>query len=68
MYNLLQISHLNKLYDERDNLWDNDKQHFTITLLSLIENTKTNIEDITFNHIKHHYYNDIIGNTEDIIF
>ena len=64
MYSLLQISHLNKLYDDKNNLWEHEKEHFTMSLISLIQNTDTNIEDITFNDIKSHYYNDIIGNIE----
>ena len=64
MYSLFQISHLNQLYDDRNNLWEIDKENFTITLLSLLQNTDTNIEDITFNDIKYHYYNDMIGNIE----
>ena len=64
MYSLLQISHLNKLYDDKNNLWEHEKEHFTMSLISLIQNTDTNIEDITLNDIKYHYYNDIIGNIE----
>ena len=64
MYSLLQISHLYKLYDDKNNLWEHEKEHFTMSLISLIQNTDTNIEDITFNDIKYHYYNDIIGNIE----
>ena len=54
MYSLLQISHLNKLYDDKNNLWEHPKEHFTMCLLSLIQNTDTKIEDITFNDIKYH--------------
>ena len=57
-------SHLNKLYDDKNNLWEHEKEHFTMSLISLIQNTDTNIEDITFNDIKYHYYNGIIGNIE----
>ena len=62
MYTILQISHLNQLYNERDNFWEYDKEHYSMCLLSLIQNTDTQIEDISFNDIKYHYYNNIIGN------
>ena len=58
MYNIFQVQHSIKLFEERDN-WGYDYDTHAITILDLLQTTEKNIEDITFDDIAEHFFTNI---------